>query len=254
MNVMPEKFVKRDGGSRRRVAPRARYLHASVGRPEKGRKLQDRPGGPELGDHLTGALVGGGRLFAAGTASIFLVGVALLVCACTRPEPALTLRAQGRTTATTDPLSAVDSSVVEAWRAAETAFFDAESQPDGYESASLDATWTAPELQTVKGALALQSFQGEIGEGPWDLGRPSVVSIGPNEASPTTAVVVSCVHDTQVLVDRATGAPVPGVLGSPDWAGTTSRMTLTLGGTWKLSDEAVSIDTDRRVACAGESP
>ena len=67
---------------------------------------------------------------------------------------------------------------------------------------------------------------------------------------PTTATVVSCIHDTQVSVKQATGEPAPGPAGMPEWLGATSTMVLT-GLGWRLSQQAAVVNADREIACAG---
>lgn len=244
------KFVKKDGGFRRRAPRKPRYLHGPVGRPGKGTQLQYQSGGPQLGGHLAGARPRSVTTIAVGAVGLSLAGVALLVGACTRAVP-VQIRLAPASASTTDPTARIGTAVLGAWRAAEDGFFAAESQTAGYTSPQLDAGFAEPELGAIKRNLALQSFEGEVGEGPWDLGDPVVVSIGPTEADPTVATVQSCLHDTQVLVYRATGKPVPGVLGSQDWAGATSQMVLTAPGTWKVSTQEFLIENDRRTACAG---
>src|SRR5579862_5998144 len=211
------KTVKKEGRSRVRAPRRARYLFDPVGRPSgKGRQLQHSSGDPELGDHLARARARGSRVFVTGALGASLVGVAVLACACTRADQEQAWHAPARTTSTTDPLAGVDNAVVAAWRTAEDAFFQAEAQVDGYSAPGLDVSFGGPELQAIVGNLATQSLLGQVGQGSWDLGHPAVVSLGPTESDPTSATVVSCIHDTQLLVDRATDQPVPGVLGTPD--------------------------------------
>ena len=214
-------------------------------------------GGPESEDHLRRAedhepRVGRGvRFVYAGATCVSLVGVVALVGACTWVPPVPTPRSVDQpSSTTTDPLAAVEAVVVEAWRSAQEAFFRAESDPQGANSAELASTFADPALSVVRQNLALQELQGDIGAGPWDLGSPLVVSLGPTEADPTEATVVSCIHDTQLLVDRSTGVPVPGVLGTPDWARATSGMVRT-GGSWKVASQAFVVEQDRGAACGG---
>lgn len=243
-------FVKKDG--RRAVHPPrpARYLLRRRAGGQGGTQLQYRSGGPVHSDHLTEDRGGLSRMVAVGTVGALLVLDAVLCSACTTTAPVQSRLVPPSTASTSDPLAAVDAQVLDAWRAAETAFFEAEAQPQGYLSSQLDATLTDPVLTTIRNALAEQSVAGEIGVGPWDLGRPKILSLGPSEGDPTFATVVSCVHDTQILVDRATSQPVPGVLGTPDWAATTSQLVRTPTSSWKISTEAVVIDQNRSVACA----
>ena len=189
------------------------------------------------------------RVGVIGATGVSVLGVAVGACAFVPvipKEPASSVQARATTTA--DPLAAVDAEVVGAWRAAEDAFFRAEAEPDGAHSAELEAAFTQPELAIVQQNLALQELAGTVGRGTWQLGSPTVVSVGPTESAPTKATVVSCIHDTQLLVDRATGVPVPGVLGTPDWAAATSQMVRT-AGTWKVASQGFLIEQDKGSVC-----
>lgn len=206
-----------------------------------------RPAVPRRGSAGDAAV---GSAVATVAIGVSLLGFAVLSSACTTAAP-LHVQLGQASVSTTDPVSTIDAAVVGAWRSAEETFFAAEAQTLDYSSPQLDAQFAEPELSTLKRNLALQSFQGEVGEGSSDLGRPVVVSLGPTESDPTLATVVSCIHDTQVLVYRATGEPVPGVLGVQDWAAVTSEMVLDPAGTWKISSQRSVIDKDRSAACAG---
>lgn len=159
-------------------------------------------------------------------------------------------RPPASSSSTTDPTDAVRNAVVSAWRAAETAFYQAEANPEGVNSPTLPATMVDPELQLVKANLASQEAKGFIGRGSWNLGSPRVISLGPTENDATTATVVSCIDDTQILVDGQTGQPVSGPGGTPEWDGETSAMVLTQGS-WKLSQQSAVGNASRSVACAG---
>lgn len=151
---------------------------------------------------------------------------------------------------TTDPNDAVEAAVLTAWTAAETAFYQAEANPQGLFSPALPATMVDPELEFVKTHLAGDESSGFIGRGPWNLGSPRVTSLGPTASDPTKATVVSCIHDTQILVNQQTGQPAPGLGGTPDWEGETSTMVLS-GSNWKLSQQSAVANTSKVVACAG---
>ena len=247
------KFVKKDSWIRTRRAENSRYLRQPVGRPGKGQQLQQHSRDPDFVGHLAGDRHGGAGDAAVGVmgGTVLLLGLAVLSSACTTTAPLHVQLGEASVSATTDPVSTINAAVVGAWRSAEETFFAAEAQTAGYSSPQLDAEFAEPELSTIKRNLALQSFQGEVGEGWSDVGRPVVVSLGPTETHPTVATVVSCIHDTQVLVYRATGVPVPGVLGVQDWAVVTSEMVLDPSGSWKVSSQRSVIDKERSVACAG---
>lgn len=178
------------------------------------------------------------------------VAGSLLLAGCSSAAPAGSSKAA--TTTTTSPTSALDAAILKAWVAAETAFYKAEADPRGLFSPALPATMVDPELLMVKRNLAGQESEGFIGRGPWNLGTPRVVSLGPNESHPTTATVVSCIADTEILVNESTGQAAEGPNGTPDWLGETSTMVLS-SGVWKLSQQSGVGNADRTVACGGIS-
>jgi len=210
----------------------------------------DRPG-------TVRSTAGGTRLLAAparrlagwGGFFVLVLSVAMTSCGGDGKTVALVPRATSTTTAA-DPMTATDSAVIDAWRAAQSAFYQAEANPRGLFSPALDQTMVNPELLLVKRNLAGNEHAGMVGEGPWDLGTPRVVQLGLSEAAPTSAVVVSCIHDSQVLVNQKTGQKASGLLGETGWIGARSTMTLS-GGGWKLSQQSATINTNRTVACAG---
>jgi len=175
--------------------------------------------------------------------------VACLAVGCSSGRRSSTPKPPPTSTSAPDPNAATKDAVLKAWRAAEDAFYQAEADPRGVFSAALDATMVDPELQLVRRNLAADEHSGFIGRGAWDLGAPRVTSLTPGD-HPTKATVVSCIHDTQVLVDEKTGQPSSGPSGTPDWLGATSTMVLTDSG-WKLSDQSGVANTDRAIACAG---
>lgn len=165
-----------------------------------------------------------------------LVGLVLAGCS-SSPSPAATR-------------GATDAAVISAWKAAENAIYDAEASPSGISDPQLPATMVGSELQLVRQNLAGDETDGLIGSGHWDLGSPKVESLEPVGVHATTATVVSCVHDTAILINEHTGQPAKGVLGTPDWAGETSTMVLTSTG-WKLSHQSGVLNVNRSTACAG---
>jgi len=177
-----------------------------------------------------------------------LAGVAVAGCSSSPAKSALKVP----TSSTADPTAAVDTAVLAAWRAAETAFYLAEANPQGLFSPQLGLTMVNPELQLVKTNLAGQEAENFIGRGPWNLGDPRVVSLGSSEDDPTTATVVSCIDDTELLVNENTDQPAAGPGGTPEWDGETSTMILSQG-TWKLSQQSAVGNTNRAIACAGIS-
>ncbi len=190
------------------------------------------------------------RRAAIGALVSMAVLAALVFSGCSSPSANTEAKLPPRSTA--DSIARMKAAVLAAWRAAETAFYEAEANPRGLFSPALPATMTDPELQLVKGNLAEQEKNGAIGKGPWSLGTPRVVSLAPTENDPTSATVVSCIDDTQILVDKQTGQPATGLNGTADWAGETSTMVLSQRS-WKLSQQSSVANTNRSVACAGIS-
>jgi hypothetical protein len=176
-----------------------------------------------------------------------LVGVVgMVLAACSSPSPASVTKGGA---GGAGGVRAIDAAVLKAWRAAENAFYRAEASPTGSTDPALAATMVDPELELVERNLAANEAQGFIGTGSWDLGSPRVSALEPS-TRPTKATVVSCIHDTAILVDEHTGRPVAGVAGTPDWLGATSTMELTSAG-WKLSQQQAVGNASRAVACAG---
>lgn len=159
-------------------------------------------------------------------------------------------RLPASSSSTIDPTATVRNAVLSAWTAAETALYQAAADPNGRNFPALDATMSGQQLELVKSNLATQESEGFIGQGPWNLGSPRVVSLGPSENDPRTATVVSCIHDTQILVNEQTGEPASGANGTREWVGETSTMTVSQGG-WKLSQQSAVANTNRDIACAG---
>jgi len=92
------------------------------------------------------------RFRRAGGAFILLAFLAsITVAACSSPAENSGLKLPTRST--TDPTAAVQAAVLAAWKAAETAFYQAEANPTGLFSPSLDSTMVNPELQLVKSNL-----------------------------------------------------------------------------------------------------
>jgi hypothetical protein len=181
-------------------------------------------------------------------AGVLCAAISLGACSST-PSTAHPL---GSGNSTTDPTTAVDMTIITAWRAAETAFYESEASPNGLSSPALGATMVDPELRMVRANLAGNQTENFVGRGTWNLGSPLVVSLEPTENQPTTATVASCIDDMQILVNENTGQPASGLSGTPDWAGETSTMVLTSSG-WKLSQQSSVANTKRSVACAGIS-
>lgn len=187
------------------------------------------------------------RRAAIGALVSMAVLAALVFSGCSSPSANTEAKLPPRSTA--DSIARMKAAVLAAWRAAETAFYEAEANPTGLSSPALPSTMTDPELGLVKNNLAAQESASLIGQGSWNLGHPRVVSLRPTENSPTTASVISCIDDTQIVVNQHTGQPVSGPGGTPDWVGETS--TMVLQGSWKLSQQSAVANTNRSIACAG---
>lgn len=145
--------------------------------------------------------------------------------------------------------SLLDGQILTAWRAAETAFYEAEANPKGLFSPALNDALADPLLLQVKRNLAGDEHAGIIGRGIWDLGQPRVTSLSPNLTDPTVAVVESCIHDAQILVFQSSGKPLPGLAGQPDWSGQVSTMVRS-GTTWRLSNQTGLANPTKATACA----
>jgi len=182
-------------------------------------------------------------------ASVAILSLVASACG-TSTKPSAGIRPRAGATTTTSPLSATESAVLSAWKAAENAFYTAEADPRGLFSSALGQTMVNPELLLVKRNLAGNEHAGFIGRGTWNLGNPQVLQLGPTADHPTNATVVSCIHGMQRLVNIQTGQPAPGVAGQVDWVGSTSTMVLT-SSSWKLSQQSAVVNGARSVACAG---
>lgn len=194
---------------------------------------------------LLGRLIGGSRAVALVCLALFSA-IAAASCSSSSATPPT----RSSTSSTSDPTSTVRAAVLSAWRAAENAFYQAEADPNGLSLPALTSTMVDPELQMVKANLAGNQSEGFLGHGTWRLGSPRVLSLGPTENQPTTATVVSCIDDTQILVNEHTGQAASGTGGTPDWIGATSTLVLTSSG-WMLSQQAAVLNSSRSVACAG---
>ncbi len=129
--------------------------------------------------------------------------------------------------------------IASAWLAAQVAFHDAALTADP-SAPGLAATMVPPQLPGAQSALAAMRSHGELARGPDYYGTPRVSGV-----TGTTATVVSCIHDEELVYYAATGQPVPGVLGQPDYELVTSTMARTPTG-WKVSDQRVQVG-----ACTG---
>jgi hypothetical protein len=175
--------------------------------------------------------------------SLLLVGLAAFLAACSSSTA-------GNSGGSGGNIAKTKAEVIAAWRAAETAFYTAGSQSNGAGDPALEATMVDPELTLVRRNFSASQREGLIGQGSWNLGSPSVVSLRPSQGSPQSATVKSCIDDAAILVNRRTRQPVPGIGGTPDWIGATSEMVLTHSG-WKLSQQSAVVNTMRAIACAG---
>ncbi len=125
-----------------------------------------------------------------------------------------------------------DVAVVSAWMAAEQAFEGAALTADPDEP-DLAATTVPPQLGVSVAALTEMRNADDVAVGtPW-WGAPRV------EAGPGgRATVRACLHDTEIVVNRISRVPVPGILGEVADESFASVMTLTADG-WKLTDQTI---------------
>lgn len=125
--------------------------------------------------------------------------------------------------------------VVSSWFAAERAFDSAALTADP-EQPDLLATTTAPQLGATEALLEEMQADGDVARGVAHYGTPTVRVL-----SPDLAEVTSCLHDAEIVVNAATGQPVPGVEGEVAFELLRSTMQL-LGGGWKLASQTVGVD------------
>ncbi len=159
--------------------------------------------------------------------TLALVGIGLAACS-TAAGTLPTLKVAGTTTTTTP------APVVTAWLAAQRAFGTAAAHADPW-SADLAATTVFPALGQIRGLLIQMYLSGELAKGPVSFGHPRVTP-----TSATTATVVSCLDDAEVVVSKATGRPVPGPEGVAEVELVNSSMK-EINGSWKLWQESVTV-------------
>ncbi|HEX7442805.1 MAG TPA: hypothetical protein VF320_02900 [Acidimicrobiales bacterium] len=94
------------------------------------------------------------------------------------------------------------------------------------------ATTIPPQLKSTQAYLQRLRETGDIARGPTTVGTPHVVNV-----SATESIVHACNYEAEVVVTAATGKPVPGEPGRPDFVAFTSTMVLTDTG-WKLAAQS----------------
>ncbi len=124
------------------------------------------------------------------------------------------------------------STIVSAWIAAEQAFDDAARSADP-DQPELAATTIDPQLTWSQEVLTQMRQGGQVAVGLNRFGHPRVLS---NRGG--LATVEACAHDAEIVVQVATGIPVPGEPGQVDDDHFVSTMQLTATG-WKLADQSV---------------
>jgi len=132
--------------------------------------------------------------------------------------------------------NAVEQAIIAAYRAESAAYIAAVQIPDPAYPA-LAATAVNPLLTQVRQSLVYDKEKGIVGRGDVTLEHPHVVS-----QSGDMAIVNDCAYSTLILVYAATGQPVPGQPGgtNPEYDGVRSTLTLTSGGTWKVSNQVIT--------------
>ena len=141
-------------------------------------------------------------------------------------------RATGSAAQTASPV--LVQQVTSAWKQAQSAFDNA-ALTSNPEYPALAETFTDPQLTRIRQFLEQQAADGDSAEGTSSSGSTTVTLEGPDLAK-----VQSCVNDQEIEIVSATGQPVPGVLGEPDFELVASLMRLTQDG-WKLSDQTVVV-------------
>ena len=145
--------------------------------------------------------------------------------------PSVTPHATTTTTTSTTAPSPTVAVVASAWAAAEEAFRTAARTANPDEPA-LAATTIPPQLKSTQAYLQRLRETGDIARGPTTVGTPHVVNV-----SATEAIVHACNYEAEVVITAATGKPVPGEPGRPDFVAFTSTMVLTDTG-WKLAAQS----------------
>lgn len=153
----------------------------------------------------------------------------LLLAGCGHSSPTTRSPSPSPTPRPTPTLSAVQATVLAAYRAHWAAFDQAVALPDPAFPA-LEATTTGPLLTLTRKNLTIDQMNGLVGNAPTQLFRPRVTSM-----TDSTAVVLDCVYSGPLIVKK-TGQPVPGDLGVPAYAGVRATLVMTAPGVWKTSD------------------
>lgn len=179
--------------------------------------------GRNLADH-TSALCGSGRcdhrpggrkLLGKGSVSLGLVG--LLLAGCSGPatyhaasaKPTTPASSTSSTMTTTSPEAA---QVLRAWR------YDQSTIESAYRQANasnplIGTAATGPYLQSVIALLYQMQHAGWVGVGQTQDLHPKVRVSGAS-----SAYVTWCQWEAEIVIDRATGKPAPGLLGQKDYA------------------------------------
>jgi len=136
---------------------------------------------------------------------------------------------RGRHTAdsTTTTLNPTAVAVLNAYRAAQTAFDQAVAQADPTWPA-LAQSMTGTELASVKRILVADQLNGIVGRGPVQV-YPKLFSISGAEA-----VVHDCLYSASELVYQKTGKPVP-PLTPPEHDGVSATLQQVAPGVWKVA-------------------
>jgi hypothetical protein len=167
--------------------------------------------------------------------------VALGGCAPARPLRSSSPGGRARVLPDSRPsgTSARDEAVLTAWRAAIVAF-DTAALTDDWQSPALAATRVPPELNVARSVIFQMAARGEVAVGTERIIAARVVYVLASRAE-----VVGCVGGNEIAVFRATGKPVPGVLGEVGQARLDSILVRTPSG-WKVRNQ-----TAEEVTCAG---
>ncbi|MDQ1427283.1 MAG: hypothetical protein QOK39_759 [Acidimicrobiaceae bacterium] len=159
----------------------------------------------------------------------------LLACSSEPPKPIAFPSTV--TTTTTTPQAQLDALILSQWRAAMIASVAASKDPTA-EGLDLQLAnyFVDPLLSYLRNQYAARARDGLADTGDLDLGQPHVTSINDR-----TAVVLSCMTDRLILVDTATGKPLPGTNPNAALEEIRSELALSPSNQWKISMNTLKV-------------
>jgi hypothetical protein len=186
-----------------------------------------------LANRTTLRLASNGRWARLG-ASVMILPI-LVACSSKPPRPAASPSIVATTTTTTQ--AQLEAVILSQWRAAMSASVIARKDPTAVGlDLQLATYFVDPLLSYLRNQYAARARDGLADTGDLDLGLPHITSI-----SNGTAVVLSCITDHLVLVDKATGKPLPGTNPNPAVEGIRSELALSPSKQWKVSMNTLKV-------------